>query len=142
MLFRSDQMRKEGQDPKAAGYGAADLFLMKVQQHAAQLGVSYEELLKIFDGEMNKPSEIMDAGQVWQFYIVLEKYPFKALEISDVVRPESTQTVYETIRAVVTQSKQLTFLEQKRQEIIKSLNTPENVTRKKTGDDLTKLLSW
>ncbi|MBR5966725.1 MAG: peptidyl-prolyl cis-trans isomerase [Treponema sp.] len=137
-----DQMRKEGQDPKAAGYGAADLFLMKVQQHAAQLGVSYEELLKIFDGEMNKPSEIMDAGQVWQFYIVLEKYPFKALEISDVVRPESTQTVYETIRAVVTQSKQLTFLEQKRQEIIKSLNTPENVTRKKTGDDLTKLLSW
>ena len=137
-----DQMRKEGQDPKAAGYGAADLFLMKVQQHAAQLGVSYERLLQIFEEGLNKPSEIMDAGQVWQFYIILEKYPFKALEISDVVRPESTQTVYETIRAVVTQSKQMAFIEQKRQEIIKSLNTPENVTRKKTGDDLTKLLSW
>lgn len=137
-----EQMRKDGQDPKAAGYGAADLFLMKVQQHAAQLGVSYEKLLEIFDGPLNKPSEIMDAGQVWQFYEVLEKYPFKALDISDVVRPESTQTVYETIRALVTQSKQMSFLEQKRQEIIKSLNTPENVTRKKTGDDLTKLLSW
>ena len=137
-----EQMRKEGQDPKAAGYGAADLFLMKVQQHAAQLGVSYEKLLEIFDGPLNKPSEIMDAGQVWQFYEVLEKYPFKALEISDVVQPGSTQTVYETVRAYVTQAKQMSFLEQKRQEIIKSLNTPENVTRKKTGEDLTKLLSW
>lgn len=137
-----EQMRKEGQDPKTAGYGAADLFLMKVQQHAAQLGVSYERLLQIFEEDLNKPSEIMDAGQVWQFYIILERYPFKALEISDVVRPESTQTVYETIRAVVTQSKQMAFIEQKRQEIIKSLNTPENVTRKKTGDDLIKLLSW
>ena len=137
-----EQMRKEGQDPKAAGYGAADLFLMKVQQHAAQLGVSYERLLEIFEEDFNKPSEIMDAGLVWQFYEILEKYPFKALEISDVVRPDSTQTVYETIRSVVTQTKQLQFLEQKRQEIIKSLNTPENVTRKKTGDELTKLLSW
>lgn len=137
-----EQMRKEGQDPKAAGYGAADLFLMKVQQHAAQLGVSYERLLEIFEEDFNKPSEIMDAGLVWQFYVILEKYPFKALEISDVVRPDSTQTVYETIRSVVTQTKQLQFLEQKRQEIIKSLNTPENVTRKKTGDELTKLLSW
>ncbi len=137
-----EQMRRDGQNPKEAGYGAGDLYLMKVQQHAAQLGVSYEELLKIFDGDLNKPSEIMDAGQVLQFYIVLEKYPFKALEISDVVRPESTQTIYETIRALVTQTKQLQFLEQKRQETIKSLNTPENVTRKKTGDDLIKLLSW
>ena len=137
-----EQMRRDGQNPKEADYGAGDLYLMKVQQHAAQLGVSYEELLKIFDGDVNKPSEIMDAGQVLQFYIVLEKYPFKALEISDVVRPESTQTIYETIRALVTQTKQLQFLEQKRQETIKSLNTPENVTRKKTGDDLIKLLSW
>ncbi|MBP5446908.1 MAG: SurA N-terminal domain-containing protein [Treponema sp.] len=137
-----EQMRRDGQNPKEAGYGAGDLYLMKVQQHAAQLGVSYEELLKIFDGDVNKPSEIMDAGQVLQFYIVLEKYPFKALEISDVVRPESTQTIYETISALVTQTKQLQFLEQKRQETIKSLNTPENVTRKKTGDDLIKLLSW
>ena len=137
-----EQMRRDGQNPKEAGYGAGDLYLMKVQQHAAQLGVTYDELLKIFDGDVNKPSEIMDAGQVLQFYIVLEKYPFKALEISDVVRPESTQTIYETIRALVTQTKQLQFLEQKRQETIKSLNTPENVTRKKTGDDLIKLLSW
>ena len=137
-----EQMRRDGQDPKSSGYGAADLFLMKVQQHAAQLGVSYERLLKIFDEDLNKPSEIMDAGDVWQFYEILDKYPFKALEISDVIRPESTQTVYETIRALVTQSKQMQFLEQKRQETIKSLNTPEYVTRKKTGDDLLKLLSW
>jgi len=137
-----EQMRKDGQNPKTSGYGAADLFVMKVQQHAAQLGVSYERLLKIFEEDLNKPSEIMDAGDNWQFYEILEKYPFKALEISDVIRPESTQTVYETIRSLVTQSKQLSYLEQKRQEIIKSLNTPENVTRKKTGDDLVKLLSW
>ena len=137
-----EQMRREGQDPKTSGYGAADLYLMKVEQHAAQLGVSYERLLSIFKEDLNKPSEILETGNAWEFYEILDKYPFKALEISDVIQPESTQTVYETIRALVTQSKQLTFLEQKRQEIIKSLNTPEYVTRKKTGDDLIKLLSW
>lgn len=137
-----DQMRKAGTDPKAAGYGAADIFIMKVQQHAAQLGVSYEQLLKIFEEDKNKPSEILEAAGVWEFYEILEKYPFKALEISDVVQPESTQTVYEAIRAMVTQSKQMQFIGQKRLEIIQSLNVPENVQRKKTGDELTKLLSW
>ena len=137
-----EQLRRDGQDPKASGFGAADLFLMKVEQHAAQLGVSYERLLAIFNEDLNKPSEILETGNAWEFYVLLDKYPFKALEISDVIRPESTQTVYETIRALVTQSKQLQFLEQKRQETIKSLNTPEYVTRKKTGDDLIKLLSW
>lgn len=137
-----EQMRRDGQDPKTSGYGAADLFIMKVEQHAAQLGVSYERLLNIFKEDLNKPSEILETGSAWEFYEILERYPFKALEISDVVRPESTQTVYETIRTLVTQSKQLTLLEQKRQETIKSLNTPEYVTRKKTGDELIKLLSW
>ena len=137
-----EQMRRDGQDPKTAGYGAADLYIMKVEQHAAQLGVPYERLLNIFKEDMNKPSEILETGTAWEFYEILDKYPFKALDISDVIRPESTQTIYETIRALVTQSKQLSFLEQKRQETIKSLNTPEHVTRKKTGDELLKLLSW
>ena len=87
-----DQMRRDGQDPKTAGYGAADLFIMKVEQHAAQLGVTYERLLNIFKEDTNKPSEILETGNAWEFYEILDKYPFKALEISDVIRPESTQT--------------------------------------------------
>ena len=58
------------------------------------------------------------------------------------MRPDSTQTVYETIRAMVTQTKQYQFLGQAQQKLITDLNRPENVQRKKTGDDLIKALSW
>ncbi len=137
-----EQMRVEGRDVTKAGYGAADLFIMKTPEHAAQLGITADRLNKMFVEDLNKPSEILEAAQAWEFYELLEKYPFKALELSDVVQPDSTQTVYEIVRGNLTYSKQMQFLEQKRQEIIKSLNTPENVQRKKTGDDLIKLLSW
>ena len=66
----------------------------------------------------------------------------KMLSISDVVQPETTITVYDYIRSNLGQQKQMQFIQAAAQEISNSLNTPENVERKKTGDALTKLLSW
>lgn len=137
-----EKLRAEGTDMQKSGYGSADVVVMKIQQHAAQLGITYERLLAMFEEALNKPSEILETPQSYQFYEILEKYPFKALELSDVVRPDTTQTVYETVRALITQQKQYQYLEQARQDMIKSLNVPENVQRKKTGDDLIKALSW
>ncbi len=137
-----EKLRAEGTDMKKAGYGSADVVVMKIQQHAAQLGITYERLLEMFEEPLDKPSEILESPQSYQFYEILEKYPFKALELSDVVRPDTTQTVYETVRALITQQKQYQFLEQARQNMIKSLNVPENVQRKRTGDELIKALSW
>lgn len=137
-----DKLRTEGSDPQKSGFGSGNGFIMKTQQNAMQLGISYEQLLGMFDKDLNKPSEVIENAQSYQFYVILEKYPFKTLELSDVVRPDSTQTVYETLRAMVTNQKQMQFLAQAQQTMVKTLNTPENVQRKKTGEELTKALSW
>ncbi|MBD5435066.1 MAG: peptidyl-prolyl cis-trans isomerase [Treponema sp.] len=137
-----DKIRAENTDPQKSGYVSGDAFVMKTPQHAAQLGISSEQLLAMFSEPLNKPSDVRENPQSYQFYVILEKYPAQALTLSDVVQPGSTQTVYETIRAVLTQQKQLAFLEKARQDLLKSLNTAENVQRKKTGDELIKLLSW
>ena len=137
-----NKIRSENTDPQKSGYVSTDIFLMKTPQHAASLGISAEELLAMFDGPLNKPSDIRENPQSYQFHVILEKYPAKSLALSDVLQPDSTQTVYETIRGVLTQQKQYQFLEKARQDLLKSLNTAENVQRKKTGDELIKLLSW
>lgn len=137
-----DKMRAENTDPQKSGYMSGNAFIMKTPQSAAQLGISTEQLLAMFDEPLNKPSDVRENPQSYQFYVILEKYPAKSLELSDVIQPNSTETVYEMIRGALTQRKQYQFLEKARQDLLKSLNTAENVQRKKTGDELIKLLSW
>lgn len=137
-----DKIRSENTDPQKSGYVSTNIFVMKNPQNAASLGISAEQLLAMFNEPLNKPSDIRENPQSYQFYVILEKYPAKSLALSDVLQPDSTQTVYETIRGVLTQQKQYQFLEKARQDLLKSLNTAENVQRKKTGDELIKLLSW
>lgn len=137
-----DKMRAENTDPQKSGYMSGNAFIMKTPQSAAQLGISTEQLLAMFDEPLNKPSDVRENPQSYQFYVILEKYPAKALTLSDVIQPNSTETVYEMIRGALTQQKQYQFLEKARQDLLKSLNTAENVQRKKTGDELIKLLSW
>lgn len=137
-----DKIRAENTDPQKSGYMSGNAFIMKTPQSAAQLGISTEQLLAMFDEPLNKPSDVRENPQSYQFYVILEKYPAKALTLSDVIQPNSTETVYEMIRGALTQQKQYQFLEKARQDLLKSLNTAENVQRKKTGDELIKLLSW
>lgn len=137
-----DKIRADNTDPQKSGYVSTNLFVMKTPQNAAQLGISADQLLAMFDEPLNKPSDVRENPQSYQFYVILEKYPAKSLALSDVIQPDSTQTVYEMIRGALTQQKQYQFLEKSRMDLLKSLNTAENVQRKKTGDELIKLLSW
>ena len=73
---------------------------------------------------------------------MLKKYDAKMLSLSDVVQPETTITVYDYIKQNLTAQKQNQYFALAAQQIAKELDTPENVERKKTGDALTKLLSW
>lgn len=137
-----DQMRVQSKNPDTAGYRAGDLLISKVEAHAQQLGISYEQLLKIFDEKLNVASDIKETANDFQFYVILEKFGAKMLAISDVIQPGSNLTVYEYIKANITNQKQSQFVLQAVQEMTTELNTPANVERKKTGDELKKLLSW
>lgn len=64
------------------------------------------------------------------------------LALSDVVQPETTVTVYDYIKQNLTSQKQSQYFSESVQKIAEELDTPENVERKKTGDDLVKLLNW
>ena len=138
----ADKMRVQARNPEVAGYQAGDLLISKTEQHAMQLGIGYDRLLKIFDEKMNVVSEVKETDRDYQFYVILEKYSAKMLDISDVIQPGSNVTVYEYIKQNVTQQKQSQAMIMAVQDITSKLNTPANVERKKTGKDLEKLLSW
>jgi hypothetical protein len=125
-----------------AGYQAGDLLISKTQQHAQQLGISYKDLLTLFGKEKGFISGLTETDKDFQFYQILEKYDAKMLQLSDVVQPDTTITVYDYIRQNLTQQKQSQYMMNAIKEITKTLNTPENVERKKTGDALLKLLAW
>ena len=87
-------------------------------------------------------SDVEETSEDYRFISVIKKYDAKMLTLSDVVQPGTTVTVYDFIKGNLTSQKQSQFLAQSAVEISKALDTPANVDRKKTGDDLTKLLEW
>ena len=137
-----DAMRNAAKNPAASGYVAGDLMLEKTEQYAQALGVKYENILEVFRSEKNKASELLETEVDYQFYVVLEKYNAKMLGLSDVVTPGSTVTVYEYIKANITNQKKSAALLKAVQDISRELNVPANVERKKTGAELDALLSW
>lgn|SRR5574344_1035624 len=123
-------------------YQAGDLLVAKTSQHAQQLGITYQQLLELFTKDVGYLSDVSETNQDFQFYAILKKYDAKMLGLSDLVQPDTTITVYDYIKSNLTQQKQSQFLMSAVQDMTKTLDTPENVERKKTGDELTKLLSW
>jgi len=136
-----DQMRVKSRVDNS-GYQAGDLLISKTQQHAQQLGLSYNDLLDLFSKDAGYVSSLTETDTDFQFYTVLEKYKAKMLDISDVVQPGTTVTVYDYIKQNLTQQKQSQYMVKAIQDISKSLDTEANVDRKKTGDALEKLLVW
>lgn len=126
---------------KDSSYQGGDLIVSKTAQHAQQLGISYQELIELFGRDIGYISTLNETNENFQFYAVRQKYAAKMLGLSDVVQPETTITVYDYIKTNLTQQKQSQFLMAAVQDITKSLDTPQNVDRKKTGDALDKLLS-
>ncbi|MFA6936838.1 MAG: SurA N-terminal domain-containing protein [Treponema sp.] len=135
-----DQLKASPDNGKL--YQAGDLLVAKTAQHAQQLGMSYQNLLDLFTKNVGFISDISETDTDFQFYAILKKYDAKMLSLSDIVQPDTTVTVYDYIKQNLTQQKQSEFLMQAIQDLTKTLDTPENVTRIKTGDDLTKLLNW
>lgn len=123
-------------------YQGGDLIVSKTAQHAQQLGISYQELMELFGRDIGYISNVTETGDNFQFYAVRQKYAAKMLGLSDVVQPDTTITVYDYIKSNLTQQKQSQFLITAVQDITKSLDTAQNVDRKKTGDALDKLLNW
>ena len=109
---------------------------------AQQLGWSTSDLLELFNQSEGYVSEIRETKDTFQFYAVVKKYEAKILQLSDVVRPDTTITIYDYIKNNITSQKQMQYYQTAVQEIIKELDTQDNVDRKKTGADLTKLLNW
>lgn len=130
------QMQKDG------NFQAGDLLISKTAQHAQQLGITYQNLIELFTKDTGYISDLNETNDDFQFYAIRGKYTAKMLAISDLVQPETTVTVYDYIKQNLTQQKQSQYLISAVQDITKSLDTPENVERKKTGDALDKLLAW
>jgi len=136
-----EQMTVQSKNDKS-GYQAAEIIIPKTESSAVNLGMPYQNLLVLAAQDEGFVSDLQETNADFRFVSVRKKYAAKMLSISDVVQPETTITVYDYIRSNLGQQKQMQFIQAAAQEISNSLNTPENVERKKTGDALTKLLSW
>ena len=123
-------------------YQGGDLFIGKTAQHAQQLGISYDDLLKLFTRDIGYLSELTETDTDFQFYSVRQKYSAKMLAISDLVQPETTVTVYDYIKQNLTNQKQSQALVSAVQEITKGLRTPSNFEYKQKEEKLKKLLDW
>ncbi len=125
-----------------SGFQAGSMTISKTQRHAQQLGLTYNDLLTLFSRDKNYISELTETDVDYQFYVVQEKFPAKMLELSDVVQPGTTVTVYDYIKQNLTQQKQSQFMVKAVKDISDSLNTDANVEWKKSGAALDKLLDW
>ncbi|MBQ9631238.1 MAG: peptidyl-prolyl cis-trans isomerase [Treponema sp.] len=136
-----DQLVVKSKAPNS-GFQAGELLINKTEASAVQLGVSYLDLINIFKESKGYTSDLQDNDTNCQFYSIIDKYDAKMLSIGDVVQPGTTTTVYEYIRTNLVQQKQMEYLQQAANEMSASLDTAENVDRKKNGADLDKLLAW
>lgn len=125
-----------------SGFQAGDILVNKSQQSAIQLGVSYADLLELFKNEKNYISDVVEQETNFQFFMVIKKFDAKMLDLSDVVQPETTTTVYDYIKNSLSQQKQMEYLSSAATEIATTLDTDANVERKKQNADLDKLLNW
>ena len=125
-----------------SGFQSGEIIINKNTTSAQQLGISYTDLISLFGNEKDYLASVSEFDTHFQFYMVVKKYDAKMLGLSDVVQPDSTTTVYDYIRSTLGEQKVMQYYTVAAQEIAVGLDKEENVERKKTGDALTKLLSW
>ena len=127
---------------EGSGFQAGEMILPKTEASAAGIGMPYTNLLKVFAQDEGYVSDLQETKDDFRFISVSKKYAAKILAISDIVQPDTTVTVYDYIRANLTQQKQMVFVQQAAQKLADDLNKPEYVEAKKTGAALDKLLEW
>ena len=123
-------------------YQAGEMLVPKTESSAVGLGMEYNNLLWLFDQSEGYVSDLNETSTDYRFIVIIKKYKAKMLGLNDEAQPESKVTVYDYIKQVLLQQKQMEFVQQAGDEIVKSLFKPENYQYKKTGADLDKLLNW
>ena len=136
-----DQIAVQSQ-AENSGYQAGQMLLPKTEAAAASISMTLQNLLFVFGQGEGYTSDVEETVNDYRFISVLKKYDAKMLGIGDIVQPETTVTVYDYIRANLTQNKQQIFLNNAASTMSKGLHTAENVEMKKTGAALDKLLEW
>ena len=131
------QANKEG-----SGFQAGEMLIPKRQEYAESLSMTFENLSALFTVEDGFTCDVNETTSDYRFLTLEKKYAAKMLALSDVVKPETTVTVYDYIKQSLTQQKQMQYLKVAAQQVADELNKPEYVEDKKTGADLDKLLSW
>ena len=105
------------------GYQAGELFIAKTAQQAQVLRWSEDKLRELFSHPEKYIGETTETANDFQFYVILKKYDAKLLGLSDVVQPETTITVYDSIKGNLTQQKQMQYFVQAAQDMAKELTT-------------------
>ena len=136
-----DQILSQAQVANA-GYSAEEGLLPKTEAGAAQVQLSYESLLGLYEMNVGYVSDVTERDDAYIFIVLTGKYSAKMLALSDVVTPDSTTTVYEYIRSNLAASKAQSYIQQAAQEVADELRKPEYIEEKKTGAALDKLLNW
>ena len=125
-----------------SGFIAGEGIVEKSQRGSQMLGISMKDLLGLFSQNIGFVSDIIESSEGYSFISIIKKYDAKMLSLSDLMQPETTITVYDYIRAGLTQQLQGEFLQKALEDLAEELNTSANVDRKKTGASLDKLLDW
>ena len=125
-----------------SGFQAGLGVFPKTEAAAAGIGMPLQNLIFVFSQGEGYTSDVEETANDYRFISVIKKYDAKMLAIGDLVQPETTVTVYDYIRANLTQQKQQIYMNNAATTLAKELHTAENVDMKKTGDALNKLLDW
>ncbi len=125
-----------------SGFQAGLGLFPKTEAAANGIGMPLQNLIFVFEQGEGYTSDVEETANDYRFISVIKKYDAKMLAIGDLVQPETTVTVYDYIRANLTQQKQQIYMNSAASTLAKDLHTAENVDMKKTGDALKKLLDW
>lgn len=125
-----------------SGYQAGEIIVPMNEASANGIGMTFANLQFLFGQGEGFTSDINETERDYRFISILKKYNAKLLDLFDIYQPDTTVTVYEYIRSLITQQKQMQYVQKAAQDLSKSLNTAENVEMKKTGAALDKLLDW
>jgi len=127
---------------KNSGYWSQEIFVGKTPLAAEQMGLSMDELLKIFAMKKGEVSAVHETPANYQCFVILEKLDARILGLSDVMQPGSNVSLYEYIKNMVMMQRQKDALNAGFIAIRNDLRKPEYFTLFKKDTELDKTLSW
>ena len=127
---------------EADNYIVQEGYIPKTADGAQMLSASPEDLMEIFSKDVNFIFDIRDRPDSRQFFVITEKLDAKILTLSDVPNPSSTVTLYDQIKALLSQGLALNAVQSLIQTTYESLRTDDNCKILKTDAELDKLLTW